>query len=256
MTVHIRQFKCLDDNFGVLVHDSETGATAAIDVPEAGPVLAELAAARWNLTEILVTHRHKDHIGGIPEVKAKFPGARVIVPQGEADQIPGYDLKVGEGDVVRIGQLSAKVIETPGHTVGHIVYWFEEENLLFAGDTLFAMGCGRVFETPADVMWNSLMKLAALPEETELYCGHEYTLANGRFALTMEPGNPLLQDRVKEVAALRDAGKFTLPSTIAIELATNPFLRAEEDEIRKTVGMMDADVVDVFAEVRARKNKA
>ena len=255
MTAQIRQFKCLDDNFGVLVHDPETGATAAIDVPEAGPVLAALDGAKWNLTEILVTHRHKDHIGGIPEVRAKYPNVRVIVPHAEADQIEGDNVKAHEGDVIRVGKLAAKVIETPGHTVGHIVYWFEEEALLFAGDTLFAMGCGRVFETPADVMWKSLMKLAALPPETQLYCGHEYTLANGRFALTMEPGNPLLQARMKEVAALREAGKFTLPCTIETELTTTPFLRADEPEIRRTVGMLDADGVDVFAEVRQRKNQ-
>jgi hydroxyacylglutathione hydrolase len=255
MTAHIRQFKCLDDNFGVLLHDSETGATAAIDVPEAGPVLAELAAARWNLTDILVTHRHKDHVGGIPEVKAKFPKARVVVPHAEADQIGAYDVKAREGDFIRVGGLEAKVIETPGHTVGHIVYWFEEENLLFAGDMLFAMGCGRVFETPADVMWNSLMKLAVLPGETQLYCGHEYTLANGRFALTIEPDNELLQERMKDVEAMRAVGKFTLPSTMALEYATNPFLRADEPSIRRTVGMPDADAAEVFAEVRARKNR-
>jgi hydroxyacylglutathione hydrolase len=255
MTAQIRQFKCLDDNFGVLVHDPATGATAAVDVPEAAPVLGELKSAGWSLTDILVTHRHKDHVGGIPEVLKTFPDARVHVPHAEAAQIEGQHRSVRDGDVVKVGNLSARVIETPGHTVGHIVYVFDADKLLFAGDTLFAMGCGRVFETPADVMWNSLQKLAALPPETQVYCGHEYTLANGRFALTVEPRNAQLQKRVKDVEALRAAGKFTLPTTIALELATNPFLRAPNPTIRQNVGMQDASEAAVFAEVRERKNR-
>ncbi len=256
MTAQVRQFKCLDDNFGVLVHDPATGATASIDVPEAGPVLAALDEAGWKLTDILVTHRHNDHVGGISGVLERFPDARVIVPHAEASQIPGNNTTVREGDVIRIGLLAARVIETPGHTVGHIVYSFDADKLLFAGDTLFAMGCGRVFETPADVMWNSLMKLAALPSETSIYCGHEYTLANGRFALTIEPQNTALQARMKDVEALRAAGRFTLPTNMALELATNPFLRADNKTIRANIGMPDAPAADVFGEVRARKNKA
>lgn len=256
MTAQIRQFKCLDDNFGVLVHDPHTGATASIDVPEAAPVLAQLAESGWTLTDILVTHRHNDHVGGIPEVLQRFPKARVHVPHAEAAQINGPHVSVRDGDVVKVGNLAARVIETPGHTVGHIVYVFDADKLLFAGDTLFAMGCGRVFETPADIMWNSLCKLAALPPDTLVYCGHEYTLANGRFSLTVEPQNAQLQARVKDVEALRAAGAFTLPSTIGLELATNPFLRAPNATIRQNVNMPDAPDADVFAEVRARKNRA
>jgi len=165
-------------------------------------------------------------------------------------------LAVGEGDIVAVGPFGAKVIETPGHTAGHVAYWFEEQDLLFAGDTLFAMGCGRVFETPMSVMWNSLMKLAQLPGETQLYCGHEYTLANGTFAVTVDPDNDLLRSRLAEVEALRARGQATLPSTITLELATNPFLRAEEPNVQRAVGMAGADPAAVFAELRARKNNA
>ncbi len=255
MTVHVYQFACLQDNFGVLVHDSGTGATAAIDVPEAAPVLKALAEKGWALTDILVTHRHADHVQGIPEVKQHFPKARVVAPKGEADRIPLVDITVGEGDLVRIGGLTARVIETPGHTIGHIVYWFEDDNLLFAGDTLFSLGCGRVMEAPMAVMWNSLEKLADLPEETQVYCGHEYTLANGKFALTVDPGNDMLKEHLAFAAAQRAAGKFTLPSTIGLELAINPFLRAENEDVQAALGMSGRDPADVFAEIRERKNK-
>ncbi len=256
MAPHIHQFICLEDNFGVLVHDPDTRSTAAIDAPEAGPILAALAARDWTLTDILLTHHHADHVQGVGALKAAYPAARVTGPRKEAAKIGGLDAKVGEGDVVRVGDLAALVIETPGHTSGHIVYWFEEDDLLFAGDTLFAMGCGRAFEEPPQVLFHSLTKLAALPDATEVYCGHEYTLANAKFALSVDPENPILKERAEEVAKLRAAGAFTLPSTIAIELATNPFLRAEEPEIQAAVGMQGADPAAVFAELRARKNRA
>jgi hydroxyacylglutathione hydrolase len=247
---------CLKDNFGVLVHDPEKRRTASIDAPEAEPILAALAAKDWELTDILVTHHHHDHVGGIPGLKARFPRARVVGPAKEAAKIGLLDLEVGEGDGVHVGALEAMVIEVPGHTSGHIVYWFEQEDLLFAGDTLFAMGCGRGFEEPASVLFHSLMKLASLPGETQVYCGHEYTLANARFALTVDPGNEILRDRAEEVKRLREAGQFTLPTTITIELATNPFLRAEEISVQEGVGMKGADPAAVFAELRERKNRA
>ena len=255
MPAHVHQFLCLSDNFGVLVHDPATGATAAIDVPEAAPVLKALDERGWTLTDILVTHRHADHVQGIPEVKQRFPNARVVVPAGEADRIPVYDITVKEDDLVEVGSLKARVIETPGHTIGHIVYWFELEQLLFAGDTLFSIGCGRVNEAPMAVMWNSLMKLAALPEETALYCGHEYTMANAKFALTIEPENTLLAEHATKMQALRDQGKFTLPSTIGLELAINPFLRAEVAEVQADIGLAGADPALVFTEIRERKNR-
>ena len=255
MPAHVHQFACLQDNFGVLVHDPATGATAAIDVPEAAPVLKALADKGWTLTDILVTHRHADHVQGIPEVKQHFPKARVVAPRGEADRVPMVDVKAGEGDYIKVGKLTAKVIETPGHTIGHIVYWFEDDNLLFAGDTLLSLGCGRVMEAPMAVMWDSLEKLAELPGETQVYCGHEYTLANGKFALTVDPANVMLKEHLEKATALRAAGHFTIPSTIALELAINPFLRADEQDVRVAVGMPDADPADVFAEIRERKNK-
>jgi hydroxyacylglutathione hydrolase len=255
MTALVHQYECLSDNYGVLVHDPETGATAAIDVPEAAPTLRALAEKGWTLTDILVTHRHADHVQGIPEVRERFPKARVVAPAGEADRVPLVDLKVREGDVIRVGRLQAKVFETPGHTIGHIVYWFDGEKLLFAGDTLFSIGCGRVNETPMAVMWNSLTKLMALPAETKVYCGHEYTVANAKFALTVDPGNARLRECLDHAVALRAAGKPTLPSTIGLELAINPVLRAGNADVRKTVGLPDAPLADVFAEVRERKNK-
>ncbi|VTZ49632.1 Hydroxyacylglutathione hydrolase [Methylocella tundrae] len=256
MAPHIYQFMCLKDNFGVLVHDPETRSTVAIDAPEAAPILAALAAREWTLTDILLTHHHADHVQGVGALKAAFPRARVAGPRKEAAKIGGLDQEVGEGDTVRIGALEGRVIEVPGHTSGHVAYWFEEADIVFVGDTLFAMGCGRAFEEPPQVLFHSLMKLAALPGETEVYCGHEYTLANAKFALGVDSANEILRERAAEVAALRAAGKYTLPTTIAIELATNPFLRAEEPEVQAAVGMPGADPAAVFAELRDRKNRA
>ena len=256
MAVEIHQFLCLSDNFGVLVHDAASGATAAIDAPEAAPILAALAEKNWQLSDILITHHHFDHTQGVAGLKAQFPGVRVVGPAKEAAKIGNLDVSVQEGDLVQIGTRQAMVIEVPGHTLGHVAYWLEEDDLLFAGDTLFAMGCGRGFEAPPHVLYHSLLKLAALPGETTVYCGHEYTLGNARFALSVDPANELLQDRAKEVAALRAAGRFTLPTSIELELATNPFLRANEPALQASVGLPGGDPAAVFAELRERKNKA
>jgi len=260
MPAEVHQFLCLSDNFGVLVHDPATGATATIDAPEAAPILAALAQKGWTLTDILITHRHGDHIDGVPALREKFPDAKLYVPANEAARIVETtgpaDAQLREGDFVKVGSLEAQVIETPGHTAGHIVYFFPEDNLLFAGDTLFSLGCGRVFETTMTVMWESLVKLASLPGETRVYCGHEYTQANGRFAMTVDGGNNLLVERMREVDELRAGGRFTLPTTIELEIATNPFLRAEEPEVQANVGLKGADPAVVFAELRERKNKA
>lgn len=255
MSVHVHQFPCLSDNYGVLVHDTSTGATAAIDAPDAKAVLDALDAQGWRLTDILITHHHADHTQGIPGLKERFPEARVVAPAQEATKIGGVDLGLEENDTVVVGNLQAKVIATPGHTAGHIVYWFEEENLLFAGDTLFALGCGRVLETAMEPMWESLVKLAQLPGETQVYCGHEYTVANAKFALTVDPDNELLVSRARDFEALRAEGKPTVPTTIALETATNPFLRADRPELAKAVGKPGADGAEVFAELRERKNR-
>ncbi len=255
MPAHIHQFLCLSDNYGVLLHDPETRATATIDVPEAAPVLKALEEKGWELTDILVTHHHADHTQGIPEVKKRYPNARMVGPAKEQAKIGVLDLAVGEGDYVKVGALKAKVLETPGHTSGHIVYWFEAEDLLFAGDTLFALGCGRPFEEPPSVLYHSLMKLARLPGSVEVYAGHEYTQSNAKFAVGVDGGNELLVERAAAIEALRAKGEPTLPTTISIERATNPFLRADEPDLKAAMGMADADGEDVFTALRERKNR-
>ena len=255
MAAHVHQFPCLTDNYGVLLQDPETQRTAAVDAPDAAAILAALEETGWALTDVLVTHHHADHTQGLPELRARYPDVRVVGPAAEADKIGGLDVTLREGDHVDVGTLRARVIEVPGHTLGHIAYLFEEDEILFAGDTLFALGCGRPFEAPASVLHHSLMKLARLPGSTEVYCGHEYTLSNARFALTVERGNALLVERAAAIERLRAAKAPTLPTTIALELATNPFLRADEPEVKAALAMPDADPIDVFAELRARKNR-
>ena len=255
MTIAVHQFLCLTDNYGALVHDRATGATATIDAPEAEPILSALAERGWTLTEALITHHHADHVQGLPSLKERFPALRVTGPAKERARIPFLDVEVREGDTARVGGLRAKVIETPGHTLGHIAYHFDQDAVAFCGDTLFSLGCGRCFEAPYAVLWSSLLKLAAFPGETEVYCGHEYTEANGRFALTIEPDNPALLARLEEVKRLRAAKRPTLPTTIAAELAANPFLRAEEPSVQAAVGMTGADPAAVFGEIRARKDR-
>jgi hydroxyacylglutathione hydrolase len=255
MTTHVHQFMCLKDNFGALIHDSTTGATASIDAPDADAVIAAAASQGWEVTDLLITHHHADHVQGLPGLRARFPKLRVAGPAKEAARIGPLDVPLVEGDLARVGELAARVIETPGHTAGHIAYWFEEDEIAFCGDTLFALGCGRVLETPMAVMWSSLLKLANLPGETEVYCGHEYTENNARFALTIEPDNVALKARIEDIAKRRAAGQATLPTTILAELAANPFLRAEEPEVQASLKMTGADPAAVFAEIRSRKDR-
>lgn len=250
----IHLFPCLDDNYGVLVHDPDTGMTASIDAPDADDVREALAAKGWKLTHILTTHHHHDHTGGNAELKAET-GCMIIGPEGEAAKIPGLDKAVGEGDTFQFGDREVQVIATPGHTLGHITYYIPLENVAFAGDTLFALGCGRIFEGTPEMMFGSLQKLAALPSGTTVYCGHEYTAANAKFALKIEPDNQELQARTKEIENLRAAGKPTVPTTIAAELATNPFLRAHIPGIQQRLSMSGAPTWQVFAEIRERKNR-
>jgi hydroxyacylglutathione hydrolase len=256
MRLEIRQFLCLADNLGVLVHAPESGATAAIDAPEAEPILATLAKESWTLTDILVTHHHADHVQGIAGLRSAFPDVRVTGPALEAAEIGALDRRVEDGDIVSLGPHEARVIAVPGHTLGHIAYWFEKDAVLFAGDTLFAMGCGRPFEAPPAVLYRSLLKLAALPDETQIYCGHEYTLANARFALNVDPRNEALQRRAEAVAALRSEGRLTLPTELRLERETNPFLRVTEPDIQASLGLPRADPAEVFAALRDRKNKS
>ncbi|HEY4819528.1 MAG TPA: hydroxyacylglutathione hydrolase [Xanthobacteraceae bacterium] len=248
-------FRCLKDNFGVLLHDPASGATAAIDAPEAAPVEAALKATGWRLSDILVTHHHADHTGGIAELKARH-GCRVTAPRNEAARIPDVDATVGEGDIASVGALAGRVIETPGHTAGHISYFFDADRLAFVGDTLFSIGCGRVIEGTPEMMWASLLKLRALPDDTEIYCGHEYTEANIRFALTIEPDNPDLRARADEARRQVAAGQPTIPTTIGAEKRANVFLRADVPAVAAAVGLAGRPAAQVFAEVRERKNRS
>src|SRR6266545_7127192 len=213
MPAQTRLFLCLKDNYGVLLHDSVTGATAAIDAPEAAPIEAALKTTGWRLTDILVTHHHADHTGGIAELKQRH-ACRVVAPHGEAARIPLVDVAVRENDEVRVGSLRGRVLETPGHTAGHISYVFPADKLAFVGDTLFSIGCGRVIEGTPEMMWRSLLKLRALPDDTRIYCGHEYTQANVCFARTVEPDNKALAAREKMVEQLLGARQPTIPSTL------------------------------------------
>jgi hydroxyacylglutathione hydrolase len=256
MRLEIRQFLCLKDNIGVLVHAPESGATAAIDAPQAEPILAALAQGGWTLTDIFVTHHHADHVQGIGALQSAFPNVRVTGPAREAEAIDGLDREVEDGDTVYLGPHAAKVISVPGHTLGHIAYWFEQDAVLFAGDTLFAMGCGRPFEASPATLYRSLLKLVALPDATQIYCGHEYTLANARFALSVDPRNEALQRRAEAVAELRAEGRLTLPTELLLEKATNPFLRVTEPDIQASLGLAGAEPAEVFAALRDRKNRA
>jgi hydroxyacylglutathione hydrolase len=255
MAAEIRTFTCLSDNFGYLIHDPATKATASIDAPEAGPIIKALEREGWTLTDILVTHHHHDHVGGVAELKQKY-GCRVVAPQDKSTQIANVDLRVVHGDVVKIGGLLARVLETPGHTLDHVSYVFDSEKALFAADTLFSIGCGRVFEGTYPMMWESLLKLRALPDDFRLYCGHEYTAANVKFALTVESDNPALNARAEEVTRLRAANKPTIPSLLGDEKKTNAFLRADDPVIAIKLRMKGASAVEVFGELRERKNKS
>jgi len=254
MTAQTYLFPCLADNYGVLLHDPATGNTAAIDAPEAEAVESALQAKGWQLTDILVTHHHADHTGGIAPLKARHR-CRVVAPHMEAKRIPLVDETVREKDTVKVGSLAGEVYETPGHTAGHISFFFPLEKLAFVGDTLFSIGCGRVIEGTAKMMWESLLKLRDLPDDTRIFCGHEYTQANIRFAKTIEPANARLAAREKEVDKLRAAGEPTIPSKLAEEKAANPFLRADTAEVAKAVALLGKPAWEVFAAVRERKNR-
>ena len=254
MPLDLVTVRCLSDNYAYLIHEAATGATACVDVPEAAPILAALDERDWKLSHILITHHHHDHVGGVAAL-AGATGARVIGAAADAHRLPPLDEAVAEGDTVRVGMAEGRVIDVSGHTMGHIAFHFPDSALVFTADSLMALGCGRLFEGDAETMWASLSKLAALPPETLVCSGHEYTAANARFALTIEPGNAALVARAAEIEAARAAGRPTVPSRLADELATNPFLRADAPEVRATVGLPDGPDVAVFAEVRARKDR-
>ena len=252
--IDVHMFPCLEDNYGYLVHDPVSGATATVDTPEVEPIERALRETGWQLTHIFNTHHHFDHAGGNLELKDKT-GCTIVGPRADATRIPGIDIQVGDGDIYDFGGQSVQVFDTPGHTMGHIVYYFPHGEIAFVGDTLFALGCGRLFEGTPTQMWNSLQKLLLLPDSTTVYCAHEYTQANANFALTVDPDNAALQIRATEIAKLRANNQPTIPTNIGLERSTNPFLRPDSPTLRATLNMEDASDVEVFAEVRARKDK-
>lgn len=246
------QYPYNDDNYGVLLHCPESGDTVAIDSGDANATIAALNATGWTLTHIWVTHHHGDHTAGVTALKSQFQ-AKVIGPT--KTPLAAIDHRVGDGDHFTFAGRTIHAISTPGHTLDMINFYIPDEGLVFTGDTLFALGCGRLFEGDATIMWPSLEKLLALPDETIIYCSHEYTQANARFALSVDPKNPALQDRAVHIDQLRADGIATVPTTLALEKATNPFLRPDDPAIRAHLGMQDADTIAVFAEIRARKDR-
>jgi hydroxyacylglutathione hydrolase len=250
----IAQFSARSDNFGVLVHDPGSGATAAIDAPDADAVIEAAQRRGWRLTHILVTHKHFDHIEGVPALREAY-SCEVVGPQKSAAETGMYTRAVADGDAFDWAGAKVQVMATPGHTLDHVSYFLPDAEVVFVGDTIFSLGCGRVIEGTHAMMWESLKRLRALPDTTSLYCGHEYTLANARFAVTVDPGNAALRERMAEVEQLRGQGKATLPTTIGREKATNPFLRADDPALVAGLDMEGADPARVFAEMRTRKDR-
>lgn len=253
MPLEIRQFPCLSDNYGFLIRCSETGACAAVDTPDAGRCLEEAEAAGWTITAIWNTHHHWDHAGGNAAVRAAT-GARVTAPGAEAAGIGPIDRPVAGGDRIRLGAQDALVIDVGGHTLGHVAYWFESNAVAFVGDALFAMGCGRLFEGTPQQMQASLARLRALPPETAIYCAHEYTASNVRFAADLEPDHPAISRYAERVTALRAADRPTVPTRLADEIEANPFLRWDDPALRAVLELESAEDWEVFAEVRRRKD--
>lgn len=252
-TLEIHQIPTRSDNYVYLLRESSSGNAAVVDPSDADPVLDTLEIFGWNLTHVLATHHHDDHIGGIPKIK-EATGCTVVGPRADRERIPTIDIEVGDGDVYRLYEAEAKVWDVPGHTRGHIAYWFAESRALFCGDTLFALGCGRVFEGTHQQMYDSISKFAEVPDETWVYCAHEYTSSNARFALHVDPGNAALQGYARQIERRREAGVSTVPSLMGLERRTNPFLRADDAAFAAALGMEGSAPVEIFAEVRTRKD--
>lgn len=243
---------CLKDNYAFLLHDEATGTTALVDAPEAGPIRAALDARGWRLSDLLLTHHHPDHVDGVAALRE---GARVVGAQADAHRLPPLDLAVRPGQPLAVCGEEAHVIDVPGHTVGHVAFHLPRSALLFSGDSLMALGCGRLMEGTAAQMWSSLRTLRALPAETTVCSGHEYTESNARFAVTVDGGNEALQARVEAVRAARERGEPTVPSNLGDEAATNPFLRADDPALKAAMGMDGRPDAEVFAAVRSAKDK-
>ena len=252
--LQIDSFPCLNDNYGFLLHAAAAGLTAVVDTPEVAPIEAALKRHRWRLTHILNTHHHGDHVGGNQQLKQRH-GCTIVGPKADAYRIPGIDRALTDGERFDFGGHIADIYATPGHTRGHIVYHFPTAKAAFVGDTLFALGCGRLFEGTPQQMWASLRTIRDWPDATRIYCAHEYTQANARFALRVEPNNQELIARCQHIDALRAAAQPTIPTTLAIEKRTNPFLRADTQALVTAVGMQGATAVDVFTHIRLLKDR-
>lgn len=253
MPLEIVTIPCLKDNYAFLAHDRASGETAVIDVPEAAPIAAALSARGWKLSHVLITHHHADHVDGLAALLADHP-AKVIGAAADAHRLPPLDLAVEEGDEITIGAETGGIIDVSGHTVGHIAFHFPGSAVIFTADSLMAMGCGRLFEGNAAQMYASLSKIAALPDDTLVCSGHEYTAANAKFAMSIEPANPALISRIEKIETARAQGRPTVPTALSNERATNPFLRCESPEIQANLGLEGADPVAVFTELRRRKD--
>ncbi len=254
MALELVTIPCLTDNYAYLIHNAATGETALVDVPEALPILAALQVRGWRLNHILITHHHPDHIDGVPAVVAAT-GAKVTGARADAHRLPPLDSKVADGDTLMICGEACHVIDVSGHSIGHVAFHFPASALVFTADSLMALGCGKLFEGTPAIAYASLLKLAALPGDPLVCSGHEYTAGNARFAATLEQGNPALMSRIDRVTALREKGEPTVPSRLSDELATNPYLRAHLPQMKAAVGMPSATDTEVFAEIRARKDR-
>jgi len=254
MPLEIVTVPCLSDNYAFLIHASETGETALVDAPEAAPIRAALKARGWTLSHILITHHHSDHIDGVQSLR-RDTSAKVIGNSADTRRLPKLDKAVGDGDMFRFAGHDVNVLDVSGHTIGHIAFHIPDANAAFTADSLMALGCGRVFEGTPEQMWASLSKFSQLPDDTVIYSGHEYTATNARFALTIEPGNKDLQARAKDITAKRANGQPTVPSTLAEERATNPFLRAHLQQVKSAINKPDATDAACFAEIRQRKDR-
>lgn len=252
MPLELLTVPCLSDNYAFLLHDAGTGRTALVDAPEAAPIRRALDAHGWRLSDILLTHHHDDHVAGVADLR---DGARVIGARADAHRLPPLDLEVAPGDPLEVLGAKVEVIDVPGHTLGHVAFHFPQDHMAFTADSLMALGCGRLFEGTADQMWDSLRKLRDLPGQTLICSGHEYTETNARFALTIEPDNQALRDRAAAIARARAEGRPTVPSHLSEERATNPFLRADMPELQRAAGLEGHSAVQVFAEIRSRKDR-
>lgn len=253
MPLELVMIPCLADNFAYLIHSPDSGETALIDAPEAGPILKAIESRGWHLGQIILTHHHADHIQDAEKTRAAT-GAKILGAAKDRHRLPSLDQALEDGDRIRVGGEGGIVIGVPGHTTGHIALYFPDSALLFTADSLMAAGCGRLFEGSAEQMWQSLQKLAALPAETRVCSGHEYLDMNLSFARQMEPDSKAIPARIAKVAALRAAGQPVMPWRLDEELETNPFLRADLPALRRATGLLDAPASAVFAEIRRRKD--